>query len=117
MNPRRSLVLLGLAVLVMAGPAQASPAPARQPALGLATSSPAAVPTSADVPALRAGTAADRSKKRTPPWAYPVRKGTPISGIFGEIGPYWPTGNPGRSTGMVVCEIRRVRQLSRSTGA
>jgi murein DD-endopeptidase MepM/ murein hydrolase activator NlpD len=92
---RRSLVLLGLAALVLAGPAQASPAPARQTALGPATSSPAAVLTSADVTAFRAGTTADRSKKRTRPWAYPVKKGTPISGTFGEIGPYWPTGHAG----------------------
>ena len=90
---RRSLVLLGLAAVVATGPAQASPASLAPPDLATAAAgSSAAILTGADVDA---SIAAHRSKKRSRPWAYPVRPGTPISGTFGEIGPYWPTGHAG----------------------
>lgn len=88
-------MLICLTAWVMAGPAQASPAPA-----GSAPASLAAAPSTtslpgAGVPAIGAGTRAERSKKRSRPWAFPVRPGTPISGTFGEIGSYWPTGHAG----------------------
>lgn len=38
---------------------------------------------------------ATRGTSRTLAWAFPVRKGTPISGTFGERGVYWPTGHAG----------------------
>lgn len=96
---RRSIVLLVLTALITAGPAQASPAldiPApNMPAPDMQAPAGLLAPSAWATPDREAFAAPARAKKRSRPWALPVRQGTPISGTFGETGRYWPTGHAG----------------------